>query len=162
RSTRPLSPFASAHFVRGGQVWTNCHAIGTPRFGSRAKVPVTLTTWVAGVSPPTGRGCVGSLPSQADGMRASADRPGVVAVQQGFEVALALLLDRRRDLLGHQLVVDGLVDVSEDPERSDSEVLQLEAAESERETRLRVVLVVDEQCVLPHIRDVDDLHGTVP
>ena len=46
------------------------------------------------------------------------------------------LLDRPRDLLGHELVVDRLFDVAEDADRRDAELLQHQSAEREGEAGL--------------------------
>src|SRR5207245_3702415 len=61
------------------------------------------------------------------------DRPRVARVQQGGEIAFSPLLDRLRDLLDHQVVVDRLLDVAEDADRSDTDVLQRQPAEREGE-----------------------------
>ena len=64
-----------------------------------------------------------------------ADRPGLAAVQQRREIALAALLGRRRDLLGHQLVVDRAAHVAEDADRRAAVRLLRHARERERERR---------------------------
>src|SRR4051812_47014343 len=59
---------------------------------------------IRAVSCPKGR-----LPSLSAG-----DRPGVLAGEEGGEIALAVLLDGGVELVGHEGVVDGAVDVAED------------------------------------------------
>ena len=72
------------------------------------------------------------------------NRPGVVAAHEGLEISVAPLLDRLRDLLGHQIVVDRMLDVAEDTERGNTELVERQARQREGKARLRMVLVVDE------------------
>src|SRR5438874_1039092 len=85
------------------------------------------------------------------------DRPRVARTQQDGEIAFPPLLDRLRDLLGHQVVVDRLLDVAEDADRRDADLLQHHTAEREGEAGLGGVLVVNEQRVLADLGDVDEL-----
>src|SRR5262249_38798293 len=85
-------------------------------------------------SPRTLRVCPGRL----------ADRPGVAGVEELAQVAFALLLLCRRDLLGHQLVVDRTFDVAEDADRSRALRRVRDAREREGQRRCNMVLVVDE------------------
>ena len=68
------------------------------------------------------------------------------------EIPGAALLLRRRDLLAHQPVVYRALDVAEDADRRRALRRVRDPGEREREARLLVVLVVDEQRVLAHLR----------
>src|SRR6266487_1939553 len=87
------------------------------------------------------------------------DRPGVAGLEERRYVAL-LFGARRRELLGHQVVVDRALDVSEDPDRGRIHGGLGQAAKRERRTRLDVVCVMDEQLRL--VRYIDDLHAAIP
>ena len=77
------------------------------------------------------------------------------------KIALPALRARLVDLPLKQVVVDGLLDVPEHADGGDARRGQRQAAEREGQAGLGVVLVVDEQCLLPHVRDGDDLRGAV-
>src|SRR6516225_1490208 len=78
----------------------------------------------------------------------SADFPGVVAGQQGGQVAGTAPAAGGVDLLGHQLVVAGLLDLPEDPNRGVPEVGRVQPGQCERVGRVGAVRVVSDQRVL--------------
>ena len=82
-------------------------------------------------------------------------------VQEGGEVAFPALRARVVDLTLEQVVVHGLLDVTEHSDGRHADGRQRQPAEREGQARLGVVLVVDEQRVLPHLVDRDDLGGAV-
>ena len=82
-------------------------------------------------------------------------------MEERLQVALAALGLRRLELLGHELVVDRALDVPEDPDRRRAVRGVRDPREREREARLLVVLVVDEQRVLTDVGHVDELARAV-
>ena len=86
------------------------------------------------------------------------DRPGVRAVEEGAQVALALALDRGADLLVHEILVDGPVDRAEDPERHRAGGLPRQPRERERKPGIVAAGVVAEQAA---DRGIDDLECPV-
>ena len=77
-------------------------------------------------------------------------------MEERREVALAPLLPRRVELLAHEIVVDRLLERAEDTERHGSVRLVRDPRQCEREARLGVCGVMDEERVLAGLRDVDD------
>src|SRR5215207_4580206 len=103
-------------------------------------------------------------PPERAGSRSSfselvADPPGIAGVEELRQVALPQLAPGDLDLLRHQLVVDGALDRSKDPDRGRADGRVGKAAQREREGWILGALVVAEQCVLADRIDVHDLHA---
>src|SRR5436190_19126512 len=89
---------------------------------------------------------------------ADLDRPGVAGAEQCREITLALRACSL-ELLRHELVVDGPLDVAQDADRRRPDGPLSEPCQGERGARLRVMRVVHEQLRL--VRHVDDFDATV-
>src|SRR5262245_49830059 len=95
--------------------------------------------------------------TRGDGPPRLRDRPGVAGMEEFAELPCRPLLLRGSDLLAHQLVVEGPLDIAEDADRGRALWRVRDPRECEREARGLVVLVVDEQRVLAHLGDLDQL-----
>ena len=77
-----------------------------------------------------------------------ADFPGIAAGQQGTQVARATAGPGGADLLGHELVVAGLLDLPEHADGGVPEVRRIQPGQRERVGRVGPVRVVRDQRVL--------------
>src|SRR5207342_1337023 len=78
----------------------------------------------------------------------SSDDPGITRVEQRLEAALTAALACRLQLFPHEVVVYGALEAPEHPERHGAVRVKRDPRERERQARLRVAGVVDEERVL--------------
>src|SRR5437764_1265541 len=90
--------------------------------------------------------------------RSRTSPPGHAGAEERREIALALRA-RRVELLGHELVVDGTLDVAQDADRRRVRRRVRQPAQGERGARLGMVRVVHEQLRL--VRNVDHFDASI-